>query len=212
MNRLIKRRRPTKVAWVAASVMFGMANQLSRSEAADRSDRAPVTISGGHDLGKNDYGRPVPLIAAALGVQPDVFRKAFSGVTPARGRQPSGSEARKNKEALLKVLAPHGVTNERLDEVSNYYRFRPQRGELWPTKAAKAHAVIDKGRITRIVVDSPGSGYSSPPRVNVEGFPNAQFDVALSFSTDFDKNGAIKSIKIRTRNPKKAAGSKRIDP
>ncbi len=66
----------------------------------------PVQISEGHEIGKNDYGRPVVLIAAALGVKPDVFREAFSGVTPARGRGPTGEEARKNKAALMKVLAP----------------------------------------------------------------------------------------------------------
>ena len=48
--------------------------------------KIPVTFSGGHELNKNDYGRPINLMAAALGVKPDEFRKAFSGVTPARGR------------------------------------------------------------------------------------------------------------------------------
>ena len=38
----------------------------------------------------------------------DVFREAFSGVTPAKGRGPSREDARRNKAALLKVLAPHG--------------------------------------------------------------------------------------------------------
>ena len=77
--------------------------------------KVPVRFSRGHQIGKNDFGRPVVLIAAALGVKPEVFREAFSGVTPAQGRAPSGEEARKNKAALMKVLAPHGVTNERLE-------------------------------------------------------------------------------------------------
>ena len=34
----------------------------------------PLEFSGGHDIGRNDYGRPVLLIAAALGVKPDEFR------------------------------------------------------------------------------------------------------------------------------------------
>ena len=71
-----------------------------------KAEELPLIFSGGHDIGKNDYGRPVVLIAAALGVKPDEFRQAFSGVTPARGGPPSGAEARKNKEALMKVLAP----------------------------------------------------------------------------------------------------------
>jgi hypothetical protein len=158
--------------------------------------KVPVTFSGGHEIGTKDFGRPVVLIAAALGVKPEVFREAFSGVTPARGRGPSGDEARKNKAALLKVLAPHGVTNERLDEVSNYYRYQPQRGELWPTTAAKAHAVVENGKIKRIVITDPGSGYCSPPEMKLEGFPDAQFKSSLALSKDLKKNGGIQKLEV----------------
>src|SRR5690348_5443743 len=111
--------------------------------------KVPVTFSGGHETDPRDHGRPVVLIAAALKVKPEVFRKAFSGVTPARGRRPSGDEQRRNKEALLKVLGPYNVTNERLDEVSDYYRYRPEKGELWPTKPAKAEAIIEDGKLKK---------------------------------------------------------------
>src|SRR5262245_38839813 len=90
--------------------------------------KVPVTFSGGHDTDKRDGGRPVVLVAAGLGVSPDVFRKAFRGVTPAKGGPPTGEQARRNKQALLKVLGPLGVTNDRLDEVSDYYRYRPEKG------------------------------------------------------------------------------------
>src|SRR5436190_8396245 len=89
--------------------------------------KVPVTFSGGHDTDPQDRGRPVVLVAAALGVKPEVFREAFRGVTPARGGKPTPEQARSNKEALLKVLKPYGITNERLDEVSDYYRYRPER-------------------------------------------------------------------------------------
>src|SRR4051794_23144238 len=85
-----------------------------------------LIFSGGHDTDPRDHGRPVVLIAAALGVKTEVFREAFSGVTPAGDRRPTGDEARRNKAALMKVLQPLGITNERLDEVSNYYRYQPQ--------------------------------------------------------------------------------------
>jgi hypothetical protein len=158
--------------------------------------RVPVTFSGGHEIGDNDFGRPVVLMAAALGVEPDVFRQAFSGVTPARGRGPTGEEQRKNKGALMKVLGPHGVTNERMDEVANYYRFRPQDGELWPTTEAKAYAVVKDGQIVRIVVDEPGSGCCSPPRMTVKGFPKVELKATLGFSKNFKKNGTIASIDV----------------
>ena len=166
----------------------------SASRAAE--EKVPVSFSLGHEIGKNDFGRPVTLIAAALGVKPEVFRQAFSGVTPARGRGPTGDEARSNKAALLKVLAPHGVTNERLDQVSDYYRYQPQRGELWPTTVAKAHAIVENGKIKRIVVTQPGSGYCSPPRAKVEGFPKVELEVTLEFGKDLKKNGAVVAVKV----------------
>src|SRR5437868_2914062 len=156
---------------LAAGVAIGAATE----------NELPLEFSGGHDIGNNDYGRPVLLIAAALGVKPDEFRKAFSGVTPAKGGPPSGDEARKNKDALMKVLAPLGVTNDRLDEVSNYYRYQPQRGELWKTTPAKGHALIADGKATKVVITDPGSGYSSPPKVTIKGLEGPPLNATLHF-------------------------------
>ena len=51
--------------------------------------RAPVVFSGGHETDPRDRGRPVILIAAALGVPADVFRAAFTHVhPPPQGRAP----------------------------------------------------------------------------------------------------------------------------
>ena len=174
------------------SVVLLMTSSLGRGAET----MVPVQISGGHDIGKNDYGRPVVLIAAALGVEPDVFREAFRGVTPARGRGPTGDEARKNKAALMKVLAPHGVTNDRLDEVSDYYRFQPQSGKIWTNKPAKAHAVVVDGKVVRIVVSEPGSGYCTPPKIVVPGYEKETFAAKLGLSKDLKKNGRIASIEI----------------
>jgi hypothetical protein len=154
-------------------------------------DDFPVTIAGGHDTDPKDGGRPVVLIAAALGVKTEVFREAFSGVTPARGRGPTGDEARQNKDALMRVLAPHGVTNDRLDEVSNYYRYRPQNGELWRHRDAKARAVVEDGKVKRIEVNDAGAGYSTPPRVTIKGMENVELVVTLHFDKDLKKNGSI---------------------
>ena len=164
--------------------------------------KVPVTFSGGHDIAKNDYGRPITLMAATLGVKPEEFRKAFSGVRPARGRGPTGEEARRNKEALMKVLKPLGVSNERMDEVANYYRFRPQNGELWPTKPAKAYAVVADGKIKKVVVTDAGAGYSSPPKVTVKGFEKVALEARLKLVTDLKKNGGIESIDVAKEKPK----------
>jgi hypothetical protein len=158
--------------------------------------KVPLTISGGHETDPKDHGRPVVLVAGALGVKPEVFREAFSGVTPARDRPPTGEEARRNKEALMKVLKPYGVTNDRLDEVSNYYRYQPQKGDLWPTTAAEGYAVVADGKIKQIVVTKPGAGYSSPPKVMVNGYEKVPLEAKVEYVKDLKKNGAVKSVDI----------------
>jgi hypothetical protein len=160
-------------------------------------DDFPVRITGGHDTDPKDGGRPCTLIAAALGVKTEVFREAFSGVTPARGRGPTGDEARQNKDALMRVLVPHGVTNDRLDEVSNYYRYRPQNGELWRHKDAKVRAVMEDGKFKRIEVTDAGAGYSSPPKVTIKGMEGVELVVTLLFDKDLKKNGSIKAIEVK---------------
>jgi len=159
----------------------------------------PVKFSGGHETDQRDHGRPVVLVAAGLGVKPEVFREAFSNVRPAKNGKPSGEEARRNKEVLMKALGPHGITNERLDEVSNYYRYQPQKGNLWPTTAAKAHAVVEDGKVKRIVVDEGGAGYSSPPTATVEGMQNVKLKVNLSFGKELKTNGAVEAIELEDR-------------
>lgn len=158
--------------------------------------RVPVTFTGGHETDRRDGGRPVVLIAGALGVTPELFREAFRGVTPSRNGPPTGDEARRNKAALMKVLGPHGITNDRLDAVSNYYRYQPQKGELWPTTSAKAYAIVEDGRIKQVVVTDGGSGYSSAPTASVQGLDGLKLTVTLRYGPDFRKNGSISRLEV----------------
>lgn len=160
--------------------------------------KIPIVFSGGHETDRRDGGRPVVLVAAGLGVSPELFREAFRGVTPARGGPPSRAQAQRNKRALLKVLGPHGVTNERLDEVSDYYRYRPERGELWRCRPARAQAIVKDGRVTRIEITEAGAGYSSPPKATVQGFEKTPLEVKLHFDKDVETNGSITAIEIAT--------------
>ena len=178
------------------TVLLSLAVTMGASNAHAVETKVPVTFSDGHETDPRDHGRPVVLIAAALKVRPEVFRQAFSGVTPARGRRPTGDEQRRNKEALLKVLAPYNVTNERLDEVSDYYRYRREKGELWPTKPAKAEAIVKDGEIKKITITDPGAGYSSPPKATIKGFEKMLLETKLKFDTDLKKNGSVASISI----------------
>ncbi|GGI44033.1 hypothetical protein GCM10008018_05080 [Paenibacillus marchantiophytorum] len=157
-----------------------------------------VVISGGFQTDPQDKGRPVVLIAAALGVPTEVFREAFSGVTPAGlDRGPTSEEAQKNKAALLKVLAPYGITNERLDEVSNYYRYNGRGGGLWSHTQATAALTVTDGVVTGITITNPGSGYSSNPVISVMG-PNGKVTATAEvvYTKDFKTNGSISSIKL----------------
>jgi hypothetical protein len=178
----------SKVA-VAAAVLIPLVIALAAES------KVPVTFSGGHETDPKDKGRPVVLIAAALGVKPEVFREAFSGVTPARGGRPTPEEARRNKAVLMKALGPHGVTNERLDEVSDYYRYQPDRG-LWKNAPAKAHAVVEDGKVKRVVVTEPGSGYTTAPEAQVQGMDGVRLKVTIRFGKELKKNGAVESVEV----------------
>jgi hypothetical protein len=160
--------------------------------------RVPVVFSGGHETDGRDNGRPVVLVAGALGVTPEVFRDAFSRVRPAgpgRGG-PTESEARQNKSVLMAALGKYGITNDRLDTVSNYYRYVRSRGELWPTKAATAVALVKNGTVIGYEVTSGGSGYSSAPTVTVPNLNGPAPTVKLAFGKDFAKNGAVAAITV----------------
>lgn len=158
-----------------------------------------VTISGGYETDPQDHGRPVVLIAAALGVPTEVFREAFSGVTPAglSSGGPSVDEAQHNKAALMKVLAPYGIINDRLDEVSNYYRYNGQQSRTWQITPATATAIVQNGVVTGIAITNPGSGYSSAPTITIKGPSGTTTAIAtVSYSTDFATNGSISSITL----------------
>ena len=158
-----------------------------------------VTITGGYETDPRDNGRPVVLIAAALDAPPEVFREAFSHVTPSpAGQEPDPAQVQLNKEALLNVLSPYGVTNDRLDEVSNYYRFNGSVGETWTRTPAKVAIVVTDGKLTSIKIINGGSGYSSTPTIIISGAEGVTATAVISYSTDFDTNGSVTAITLNT--------------
>jgi hypothetical protein len=164
---------------------------------ADGSLQVPVTFTGGYETDPRDGGRPIVLIAAALGVPSDVFRTAFSGVKPARGAEPEEGQVRKNKAALMKVLGPYGVDDDHLNTVSNYYRYASFKGEMWRNRPAVATAHVVNGVVKDFTIIDPGAGYSSTPQVSVAGVDNVNAEVTLSYGTDFKTNGSIKVIRLK---------------
>jgi hypothetical protein len=158
--------------------------------------KVPLVFQGGHDTDPRDRGRPVVLVAAALGVPPDVFREAFRHVHPApAGEQPKPEDVRQNKHELLSRLAPYGVTNDRLDEVSNYYRYRPEAGDLWRHVDASGYALVKGGSIVAVEITEPGSGYTTAPKVTIAGVGLTVYPLAtLSFGTDLGRNGSVMAV------------------
>jgi hypothetical protein len=157
----------------------------------------PVVISGGHETDPRDHGRPVVLVAGGLGVSPEVFRQTFSGVHPvAPGSYPDQGRAQQNKSVLLATLSRYGVTNEKLDTVSDYYRYQPGTGRLWPTKSAVITALVKNGTVISFEVTDGGSGYSSPPSVSVPGAKCGPVTVNLRYGRDLTRNGSIGSVSL----------------
>ncbi|MCA9080864.1 MAG: hypothetical protein KDA58_09910 [Planctomycetaceae bacterium] len=177
-------------------VLVACSRQDAGHVAAVKPSAGQVVFRGGYETNPVDHGRPVGLIANALGVAPEVFRDAFSGVNPAKGGSPSASRVSANKQVLMEKLNPHGVTNERLDEVSNFYRYRPQAGELWSHKPASATATISEGKVTAITIVDGGYGYSTPPEVEIAGYEDVRIEAELEFTTDLKTNGRVKALTI----------------
>lgn len=167
----------------------GMSQELARVE---------LVFSGGHDTDPRDHGRPVALIAAALGVPADVFREAFSHVTPARGgAEPEPEQVRRNKAALMGALGKYGVTNDRLDEVSNYYRYNRERGQmLWRNTSAAGYATVQYGKVVGFTITQPGSGYSSAPDVSVPGMSGLKVKATVGYGKDLGSNGSVGDVKF----------------
>jgi hypothetical protein len=167
------------------------------AQAAPEETRIQLTFTGGHETDARDHGRPVILIANGLGVSPEVFREAFSHVSPAPGgTEPNLERVQKNKRALLNALSRYGVTNALLDRVSDYYRYRPESGRLWPTKPATGYAIIKNGSVSSVTVVKGGAGYSSPPQVTVPGHPEVKLQAVLSFGRDLATNGSVSAITV----------------
>ena len=171
------------------------------SDRANSAKQGVVTLNGGFETDPVDGGRPVALIAAALGVKTTVFREAFSNVRPARGGAPSESRQRANKEVLMDALSKYGITNERLDEVSNYYRYRPETGSIWRHQEATVEAIIDDGNVVGFKILDQGSGYLTPPQVRVKGYEDVRAEAKIAFAKDLSKNGRIVEIVLSPKKP-----------
>ncbi len=183
---------------LVAGLLFGLTAHADDPAAAGSAVKVDLVFSGGHETDPRDHGRPVTLIAAALGVPPDVFREAFSHVHPASaGAPPTEDQVRQNKHELMLRLAPYDVTDDRLNEISNYYRYHNWTGELWRHSNAAGYAMVKGGKVVSITITNAGAGYSSAPIVSTPGAALTVYPLArLAFGTDLAKNGSIAKIDL----------------
>lgn len=170
--------------------------RMQRSPEAGNTTPGTLIFRGGYETDRQDNGRPVALIAAALGVSPEIFREAFSRVNPVRGGEPSEARVRANKEVLLQALSQYGISNHRLDAVSNYYRYRPGGGSLWRHTPAVAQAIIQDGKVTGFTLTEAGSGYLKAPSVTVVGYEDVTVKAEIGFSEEMARNGRITKLTV----------------
>jgi len=186
-------------AMIGALLMVAGSNSVCRAQAPPTA-QFNMVILGGHETNRLDRGRPVVLVAGALGVPSQVFRDAFRAVRPApSGSEPDPRQVGSNKEALLSALGPYGITNERLDQVSDYYRYNPSNGGLWRNVVASASAFEYSGGRIEARITNPGAGYTSVPQITIVGRPDLEATATVTFSHDLAKNGSIQTITIRKR-------------
>jgi hypothetical protein len=63
-------------------------------------------------------------------------------------------------------------------------------------RSDKAYAVLEDGKVKRVVVTEAGSGYSSAPKATIQGMEKVGLKVTIQFNKDFKKNGSIMSIEV----------------
>ena len=138
---LLPRRRRADRARAVASVPGTPAAAKSRSTAAK--------ITGGHvDRSARQRAAGRARRGGARACRRRSSAQAFSAVTPAgAGQEPDPAQVQANKAALLKVLAPYGVTNERSTRspTTTATTARPARSGSRARRRAKA--VVRSGKV-----------------------------------------------------------------
>jgi len=112
------------------------------------------------------------------------------------GTIPGHQRVQENKAKLMRVLGPKGITNDRLDEVSDYYRYNRRFEKLWRTRPASIYAVVDEGDVIGFKIIDGGAGYTTSPSVSIPGVNTFNATVNLSFGTDLSTNGAVTAVSI----------------
>jgi hypothetical protein len=60
---------------------------------------------------------------------------------------------------------------------------------------------VDGGKVEKVVITEPGSGYSTPPKVTVQGMDGVALKPTLHLDKDLRKNGSIASVELVDPKP-----------
>jgi len=160
-------------------------------------DGAPVTVSGGHEITVADRSRPVDLIGAIVGITGEQVRNAFDYPVPENAGNLNDEEAAAaNRAALLAQLEEYGVTGDEFDIATNYYQYFIVGG-VWSYAHAQLKAIIEDNELVGFEIVYGGRGYTSEPSITVEGYGRIEVDITISYTDDFETNGAITAITLR---------------
>jgi hypothetical protein len=96
----------------------------------------------------------------------------------------------------MNALGKYGITNERLNQVSNFYRYASWNGGIWKNTPATADALVKNGAVVGYEITNGGAGYTTPPTVSVPNVSGATPKVELSYGKDMERNGAVSAITV----------------
>ena len=94
----------------------------------------------------------------------------------------------------MNALGKFGIDNDRLDAVSNFYRYPPGSRNLWKNQPATASALVKEGSIIGYEITNGGYGYTKSPIVTVPGMASATAKVEIAYGKDMATNGTVSVI------------------
>jgi hypothetical protein len=96
----------------------------------------------------------------------------------------------------MNALGKYGITDDRLNAVSNFYRYPPGRGNLWKNRPATANALVKNGAVIGYEITDAGAGYTTAPAVTVPTIAGATAKGEIAFGKDMETNGSVSGIAV----------------
>jgi len=155
----------------------------------DSSEGVMVTVSGGHEIPDTDKGQPLELIGGLLGITGAQARDSFYYPFPKDGNLNDWNAL------FLEQLEYYGLRVDELDIA--LIRYLPTTEGVWNYTHADLRAIIENNVVVGFEIIDGGRGYTSQPTITVEGYDDVGVEMTISYTKDFETNGAITDIRLR---------------